>query len=64
MFNINSDLKIHNHEIRVAILFDLEIYHIPYKQADFKTQNVLLLTYQSILLNAKYVYLHVRQNQF
>ena len=33
---MNSDLKIHNHEIRVSVLFDLEIYYIPYKQADFK----------------------------
>lgn len=56
---MNSDLKIHNHEITVAILFDLEIYYTSYKQTDFKTQNVLLLIYQSILLNTKYVYLHV-----
>lgn len=34
---MNSDLKIHNHEIRVAILFDLEIYYTQYKSADFKT---------------------------
>ena len=34
---MNSDLKIHNHEIRAAILFDLEVCYTPYKQADFKT---------------------------
>jgi hypothetical protein len=34
---MNSDLKIHNHEIRMAILFNLEIYYNPYKQAEFKT---------------------------
>lgn len=26
---MNSDLKIHNHEIRVSVLFDLEIYYTP-----------------------------------
>jgi hypothetical protein len=61
---MSPDLKIHNHEIRVAILFDLEIFYMPYKQADFKTCKVLLLTYQSILLNAKYMYLHVCRNKF
>jgi hypothetical protein len=34
---MNSDLKIHNHEIRVAILFDLDSYYNQYKSADFRT---------------------------
>jgi hypothetical protein len=56
----NCDQKIHNHEIRLAIIYDLGIYS-PFKQAEFKTHKTLfLLINQSILL--MYMCMHVYEN--
>jgi CRISPR/Cas system-associated protein endoribonuclease Cas2 len=55
----NCDQKIHNHEIRMVIIYDLEIYS-PSKQAEFKTHKTFLLLNQSTLLNV-YVYARLRE---